>query len=157
MGLITKNDAVPMRVINSEVKGWDFNSTHSGAQDQRELNAWVGQPWTKHIMQAWEEGAAYRALKVKQADFYSKYANIVGELSQRPSRAELQAALDKINQEVARVDAAEKKAAAAEKKAQEDAAKYAELLAQQKADQAAGDTFLRRLGQLISKFLPGGK
>lgn len=156
MGLITKNDAVPMRVINSEVKGWDFASTHAGAQDQREVNAWAGQPWVKHIMQAWEEGAWYRALKAKQADFYNQYANVIGELSARPSREELQAALNKLGTAARDVEIANAKAVEEEKKAQEAAAKYAELLKQQEADKQAGDTFLRRIGQFFSKYF-GGK
>ncbi len=150
--LITKNDAAPMRVINSEVKGWDFNSTHSGAQDTRELNAWVGQPWVKHIMQAWGEGGWYRELKNKQAAFYNQYVNIIGELSARPTQAELQVAVQKLADASVMVDKAQARANAAEAKSQELADKNAELIAQDEADKTTADTWLRRLGQFLAKY-----
>lgn len=150
--LITKNDAAPMRVINSEVKGWDFNQTHNGSLDQRELNAWVGQPWVKHIMQAWGEGGWYRDLKFKQADFYNKYVNIIGELSARPTQAELQAAVAKLNEATKEVQEAEAKAVAAENKAQELAKQNAELIESDNQDKEAADTWLRRLGQFLAKY-----
>lgn len=79
--LITKNDANQMRVINSEVKGWNRDETHSGKFDQGELNFWVGQPWVKHIQQAWEEGEGYRATKDKWLSAYNQLPVVQASLT----------------------------------------------------------------------------
>ena len=44
--MIRPEDAHIVRIISSEVKGWDFNAVHRGETDAREMAAWTGQPWT---------------------------------------------------------------------------------------------------------------
>lgn len=63
--VITQNDVHRLRIISSEVKGWNFDEVHSGKTDDREAKAWVGQTWQKFLDQAWtEEGSHnYRVLK----------------------------------------------------------------------------------------------
>ncbi|WKK71437.1 CHAP domain-containing protein [Rathayibacter oskolensis] len=60
---IDDSAVVQLRIINSEVKGWNIDEVHSGALDDREIKAWRGQSWATFIQQAWIEGAAYRSLK----------------------------------------------------------------------------------------------
>lgn len=68
--VITRNDVGPVRVVTSEVKGWDFNQVHSGAVDAREMNAWVGQPWSKFIDEAWRESEAFRNKRITAINYY---------------------------------------------------------------------------------------
>lgn len=58
--VIKPEDVYNVRIVNSEIKGWDFNEVHSGKLDAREMGAWVGQPWSKFIQEAWAEGEAFR-------------------------------------------------------------------------------------------------
>lgn len=62
---ITDTHKYMMRVMNSEVKGWNFHEVHSGKLDDRELKAWRGKKISMFSQQAWDEGAGYRALKDK--------------------------------------------------------------------------------------------
>ncbi len=58
--LIKPEDRDTVRIINSEVAGWDFGKVHTGAYDDQELKAWVGQPWTKLIQEKWAASDAFR-------------------------------------------------------------------------------------------------
>ena len=138
--MIEKDNFAQLRVVNSEVKGWDINQTHAGAFDAREIGAWAGQPWVKFIQQAWEEGEAYRTQKALWQSFYYQYKDIVGELSKRPTTAELQAVL--------------KKLAEAEKQAQAAAEEAAKLKLEQTEDTQLlneGGSFLQKLFNRLFK------
>lgn len=62
---------IPMRVLNSEAKGWDRTKTHKGEYDNREVDYMTalilkhGQygAMTAYAQQAWNEGGAYRTNK----------------------------------------------------------------------------------------------
>lgn len=88
-GSIESRDS--MRVINSEVKGWNFEATHKGEYDAREIAAWSGRPWTQHILQAWAEGTNFRQARNQKMRDYDILAKQVQELSARPTKAELEA------------------------------------------------------------------
>lgn len=109
--MIEKENYAQLRVVNSEVKGWDVHQTHSGAFDAREIAAWTGQPWVKFIQQAWEEGEGYRTQKALWQSFYNQYKDIVGELSKRPTTAELQAVVKKLAEAEKQAQAAAEEAA----------------------------------------------
>lgn len=109
--MIEKDNFAQLRVVNSEVKGWDVNQTHAGAFDAREIAAWAGQPWVKFIQQAWEEGEGYRTQKALWQSFYNQYKDIVGELSKRPTTAELQAVVKKLSEAEAKAQLAAEEAA----------------------------------------------
>jgi hypothetical protein len=70
--VITKNDIDLLRIISSEVKGWDFDSVHRGDTDAREAAAWVGQPWTRFIREAWLEkpSEAFRYKRIAAINYY---------------------------------------------------------------------------------------
>jgi len=59
----------PLRVLNSEAKGWNRNEVHSGRLDEQEVKYLAGldddpiNGFLKYSQQAWDEGAAYRANK----------------------------------------------------------------------------------------------
>jgi len=89
--MITANDRDPIRVISSEVKGWDFDAVHNGTWDSREISAWTGKQWHDFIMQGWVEGAAFRAARNQKMRDYDVLAKQVQELSARPTKAELEA------------------------------------------------------------------
>lgn len=99
--MITENDRDPIRVISSEVKGWDFDQVHKGTWDAREVNAWKGRPWKDFIMQGWAEGAGWRAVRQQKMRDYDVLAKQVSELSTRPTKAELDAVITnlKLSQE----------------------------------------------------------
>lgn len=59
--VIKAEDRDLVRIINSEVKGYDFVKTHRGDYDAAEMKAWTGQPWTKLIGEGWAQSEAFRA------------------------------------------------------------------------------------------------
>lgn len=78
--VITDDHKYFIRVISSEVKGWDRDKVHSGKLDARELKHWKGKKTIDFTQQAWDEGAAYRAKKDKWENFYKKYNGKVSKL-----------------------------------------------------------------------------
>jgi hypothetical protein len=89
-----------------------------------------------------------------QGQIYGLQAQ-VAELGKRPTQAQLDALVKQTNDLKVSADAAAATADEAVKKMQEATAKAQELQAQADADKTAGDSFLRQLGQFISKYLPG--
>lgn len=89
--LIGDGDVKRLRIINSDIKGWDPVAVNAGKMDASELAYWKGKSIREHIDLAVQEGAAYRALKEKQKAFYDTWNAKVAELSARPTKAELEA------------------------------------------------------------------
>lgn len=63
MAIIDESMKTQIRIVSSEVKGWNRAEVHSGKFDDREFNAWKGQSVSKFLQQAWDEGGWYRQLK----------------------------------------------------------------------------------------------
>lgn len=89
--VITANDVGRVRVINSEVEGYPLHATHAGAYDAVEMKAWTGNSFQNLIDQKWRQGEAFRTMREAKSAFYDTWANKVGELSTRPTKAELDA------------------------------------------------------------------
>lgn len=95
-----------LRVMNSEVKGWNRSEVHNGKLDDREMKAWKGKKLSQFSQQAWDEGAAYRALKDKwkaafdaQPGLLKKIDDLTAQLKAMPANtsdaeAKLQAIRD---------------------------------------------------------------
>lgn len=109
--VITNQDRDNLRVINSEVKGWDFLATHTGQYDGRELQAWVGQPWSKFVQEAWVEGEAFRNMRNQKLKDYDILAKQVSELSSRPTKEQLAEVVKQVTESNAKVTELEKKLA----------------------------------------------
>ncbi len=124
--MITDGDRDPIRVISSEVKGWDFNAVHQGVWDAREVNAWKGRPWRDFIMQGWNEGAAFRNERERNRIFYQQYASVIADLPNRPTKAQLDEAMAKLADEAKKVEKANAEAEAARKALAETEAKKSE-------------------------------
>lgn len=101
--VITNQDRDNLRIINSEVKGWDFNATHTGQYDQRELQAWVGLPFSRFIQEAWNEGGAWRDMRNQKLANYDNLVKQVDVLKANPTKAELQAVIDQLKASQAKV------------------------------------------------------
>lgn len=86
--MITANDRDPIRVISSEVKGWDFDAVHKGTWDAREVSAWTGRQWHDFIMQGWNEGAAFRTARNQKMRDYDV---LVEQLKNSKTKAEYEA------------------------------------------------------------------
>lgn len=95
--LITPQDRDNLRIINSEVKGWDFNRVHTGQYDDREVQAWVGKSWNQFIQEGWREGEAWRHMRIQKLADYDKLSAQVAELKANPTKAELQAVVDQLS------------------------------------------------------------
>lgn len=52
--MIGEGDVAPVRVVMSEVEGWDMNSVHSGKNDAQIMGAWKGKSWQEFIMNGWK-------------------------------------------------------------------------------------------------------
>lgn len=124
--VITNNDADILRIVSSEVKGWNFKEVHSGKYDQQELNAWRGLPIARLIREGWHEGQQFHDNREKALAYYANRAQIeklqaekdkiigeqiktIAELSARPSKQELQDALNKIDSQTKDLNDAQKK------------------------------------------------
>jgi CHAP domain len=71
-GIIARDDVDLIRIISSEVKGWNFQQVHSGAVDDQELNAWSGQFIRKYITDGWKESESYRSKRGEALRFYDQ-------------------------------------------------------------------------------------
>lgn len=68
--MIESSDVDEVRIINSEVQGYDFNKTHAGDYDAQEMEAWTGQTWDKLITEKWNSGEAFREKRITAIDYY---------------------------------------------------------------------------------------
>lgn len=109
--VITDQDRDHLRVVNSEIKGWDFNAVHTGQYDQREMNAWKGQPWTKFLGEAWNEGEAFRNMRNQKLADYDRLSKQVSEMSARPTKDQLAEVVKQVSESNAKVTELEKKLA----------------------------------------------
>lgn len=126
--MIKPGDEDILRIIGSEVKGWDLNSTHNGSLDAREMAAWKGRDFRQLIREGWAEGAWYRNLKSKQAGLQSQVDKLTSELNTRPTKAQLDEVVAKLQKESEKVAKAELEREKAIKMAEEQSAKYLEEL-----------------------------
>lgn len=140
--MIGKDDVAQVRIIMSEVEGWDMNNIHSGKNDGLIMGAWQGHSWQEFIYHCWTVQPRHRGYLIN--DINSLTAQIK-ELGARPTQAELEALRVSAAKAQANADLAQK--TAAEAKAVADA-----LIKQNQEDKTTADTWLRRLGQFLSKY-----
>jgi len=135
--MITKDDVGLLRIGHSEIGGWDLHRTHAGEFDKLFMDTYINTPVKDFIWRQWVNGQAYRDAK-------EALKRRVVELEQAlgGSKAEVIAAQKAVAEANAKV--AEETA-----KATEAGKRVLELEAQQRADEAAGKSWLRRLGQLL--------
>lgn len=129
----------------------DLNQYHINTETNGEIwalyNSGEGQDWIHNRLPRLIDRASKTDAYAKQlSDANGTIQRLnaqIADLGKRPTQEQLQALTD------------------AAAKANEDAAKAKieldRVKAEQDADRAAGDSFLRRIGQFISKYLPGGK
>lgn len=141
--MITKDDVGLLRIGHSEIGGWDLNKTHAGEYDGLFLGAWQGKPVKDFIWAQWTAGAPYRDAKEALKRRVAELEAVVGG-----SKAEVATAQKAVAEANSKLEKETVKATEAGKKA-------AELEAQRRADEEAGSNFIRRIGQFISKYLPG--
>lgn len=58
--MITENDVAPVRVVMSEVEGWNGGEIHSGSKDSEIMAAWVGHSWVEFVMHGWNVQSVHR-------------------------------------------------------------------------------------------------
>lgn len=75
-----------IRVMSSEVKGWDRHKTHRGDYDKKEMKAWKGQPIDVFSQQAWDEGAKYRAEKDKWKASFDREPGLKKQLKEKDAK-----------------------------------------------------------------------
>lgn len=150
--MIKPGDEDILRIIASEVKGWDFNSTHNGSKDATEMAAWKGRDFRQLIREGWAEGGWYRNLKTKQAGLQSQVDKLTADLSARPTKAELEEALAKVQKESEKVAKAEAEREKAIKMAEEQSAKYLEELGKKGEDTKLLDNLFGAVKAFIARF-----
>jgi hypothetical protein len=64
--MITEDQIAIIRIIMSEVEGWNGNDIHSGKDDEIIKGAWVGHEWPEMIWHCWIAQGAHRQLLVDQ-------------------------------------------------------------------------------------------
>lgn len=138
--MITNSDTAQVRIIMSEVEGWDMNDIHSGKDDGIIMGYWVGRSWLEFIMDSWSGQPTHRGHLTQQI---ADLTNQINQLGQRPTDADLQAAKDA-------AAALQQSVVDANKVAADSKAKYDQLAAQGVADQQTGNSFLRWLGNRLN-------
>lgn len=109
-------------------------------------SGWVNQPWPNvwYAIKDSPEGQGVRIRRQAQKAFYDKYVNLIGELESRPTKAQLDEIVTKLNAEAKKVEQAEAKAKEAEYKVTS--------LEQDKAESMkVGERFLQWIGSLFKK------
>lgn len=150
--MIRPGDEDILRIIASEVKGWDFNSTHNGSKDAVEMAAWKGRDFRQLIREGWAEGGWYRDLKARQANLQTTVDKLNSDLNARPTKAQLEEALAKVQRESEKLAKAEAEKERALALAKENSDKYLEELAKEKGN--AEDTkLLDSIKDIISRLV----
>lgn len=143
--MIVVGDEAILRIINSEVKGWDISQVHRGEFDAREINAWKGKDFRQFISEAWAEGQWYRDLKGRQAGLQVVVDKLNRELGERPTKDQLNEALAKIQKETDKALKAEEERVKAMKLAEENSKKYEE----EKSKKSEDTKLLDRLSEVV--------
>lgn len=132
-----------------------------------ELVKWAGQDFLKfveacrnnphsNVVQGWQQTGKIAVQDNWPQQIYDLQAR-VAELNKRPTAEQL-AELNKAAEDLKKqADVAENKALKAEMKAAEAITENTKLSNQADEDKNVADNFMRRIGQWISKYIPGGK
>lgn len=80
--IITDKHVALIRVMSSEVKGWNRDEVHSGKFDDREMKAWKGKKLSHFSQQAWDEGGSYRDLKDKWKAAYDAQPGLLKKVDE---------------------------------------------------------------------------
>lgn len=73
-----------IRIVSSEVRGWDRGQVHSGKFDKTEMAYWKGKSIADFIQQCWDVGAEYRVLKDKWQAAYDREPELQKRLAAKP-------------------------------------------------------------------------
>lgn len=131
--MVTKDSTNILRIGHSEIGGWDFGKTHRGDFDKIFHDAWDGHTVDEFVWTQWVNGAPYR--DAKQQAF-----NAMAALASAPTQENY----DKLKSAIDLCKVTEK----------ELVEKNRQLISERQSDQDASDSLLRRLGQLIKRYLP---
>jgi hypothetical protein len=144
-----------LRIIHSEIGGWDLHKTHAGEYDKLFMDAWYGKSPDEAVWGQWNNGSAYRTAKEAQ-----KKAVVDLTKALNGSKAELEAAQKAVAVANAKVVEEVKKATDAgikEAEARAEAARIkAELDAKIQKDKETDEQVNGWLRSLWNK-LTGGK
>jgi hypothetical protein len=137
--MITKDDVAGVRIVMSEVEGWNGNEIHAGKNDGQIMGAWVGKQWPDMLWHCWNAQPLHRQTISDQA------AGTRAALS--ATQAQLADLTDKLRTAVkapstANVDEALQMAVTCQ-------TQLADATAQAKTDQDTGNALLRFLGRLF--------
>lgn len=97
--MINDDDIGILRILHSEIGGWDLNRTHAGEFDQLFKDAWRGHSIRELIWAQWNAPQQFRNTRESWRIFYDKYASLVGELNTRPTKADYEALVKKLQEE----------------------------------------------------------
>lgn len=105
--MITKEDKAAVRIVMSEVEGWNGHEVHSGKHDTQIMGAWTGKTWPEMIWHCWNVQKAHRihledALRAREAKTREMQV-IIDSLSERPTKEEYAKAQAQINDCIAEV------------------------------------------------------
>lgn len=129
----------------------------SGADDPDLRNHHVGKDANAKIKEFFHsaEGKAFQAYQDGAFSFYERYKNTIGELSERPSKAELQAALAKVDKFSSEVGELQKALETERAKPPKEVEKIVEKPVEVPADYSKGsigDLFIALIKKLLAKF-----
>jgi len=115
-----------LRIIHSEMEGWDLDRTHRGEYDAAFNASWGGADLEAVIWEKWNKNGPFRAQRERNRKFYDQYASVIADLPNRPTKAQLDEALAKLAAEAKKVEKANAEAEAARKALLEEQANKSE-------------------------------
>jgi hypothetical protein len=124
--MATKVTTPLLRIIHSEMEGWDLDRTHKGEYDAAFNASWGGADLEAVIWEKWNKNGPFRAQRERNRKFYDQYASVIADLPNRPTKAQLDEALAKLAAEAKKVEKANAEAEAARKALLEEQANKSE-------------------------------
>jgi hypothetical protein len=106
-----------LRIIHSELEGWDYHKTHAGEYDAQFLASWIGQDVIGCIWEKWNKNGNWRNIREKKM---REYDILVQQLADSKTKAEYEAVAAQAKASAERVAELEKKVAEEQAKASED-------------------------------------
>lgn len=80
--IITEKSQNALRIVHSEIGGWDFDKTHKGEYDKLFLDAWRGKTYDYFLNDQWLAGSGFRAKRIQAMAEYDGLKQQVASLTQ---------------------------------------------------------------------------
>jgi len=148
------DDVAMLRIAHSEAGGWDLHKTHAGEYDKLFVDTYKGRTVRDLLWAQWNNGGAWRDLRMKALDFFAKNKTIGDQLTAANAQiAKLTGLIDELNKRPTsqEVDELKKAASEAATKAMQAQAELEKI----KAENAEADKQTKGFFRALWRFITG--